>query len=94
METKKLKKLKINKMDSFSVISAQEQMALKGGFPWLKILQYIFKPLPAGEGSDITPDEYPDFYGTTISLEEAHEIMDSYGYSAEDFYNYAVSDNA
>ena len=31
MKTKKLKKLSINKMDSFPVIGEQEQMALKGG---------------------------------------------------------------
>jgi len=37
METKKLKKLSINKMYEFPVISEQEQMALKGGTipPWV-----------------------------------------------------------
>jgi hypothetical protein len=37
METKKLKKLSINKMHKFPVVSEQEQMTLKGGTipPWV-----------------------------------------------------------
>jgi len=42
METKKLKKLSINKMHEFPVVSEQEQMALKGGdYTWGQMEQMM-----------------------------------------------------
>ena len=41
METKKLKKLSINKMQGFPVIEEQEQMALKGGGPFEDIFKWV-----------------------------------------------------
>ncbi len=101
MEKKKLKKLKINKMSEFPVIGDQEQKELKGGNVWWQIIKRVFKPLPAGEGSDNIPKEgelYDRIYGsygldTTLSDEEIDSIIDSWGITPDDFYT-AVSDNA
>ena len=57
MEKKKLKKLSINKMHEFPVVSEQEQMAMKGGIHGSD--EYYMKygeQLPDGIGYDISSD--------------------------------------
>lgn len=100
MEKKKLKKLQINKMSGFLVISEQEQMMMKGGNLLWQIIKRVLKPLEAGRGSDYVPkgelyDRLYESYGidTELSDAEIDSIIDSWGITPDDFYT-AVSDNA
>ena len=71
METKKLKKLRINKMQGFPVIGDQEQMALKGGYAPGAVAYYEIygELLPSYASYDVGTDTC-SFYNEIDQMQE------------------------
>ena len=78
MEKKKLKKLKINKMQGFPVIGEQEQMALKGGTipPWVfSMLAELAISYDFTGGSDESDGNYGGSGNVNIQLGGSDNII-------------------
>ena len=89
MEKKKLKKLKINKMSEFSVISEKEQTQLKGGGYWDPELGYVTDEVTV-YGTDQSTfwkrlKYRASFFNNCAECREANEMLNDMGHPITDY---------